>query len=239
MNKVAVKKRQTELIGKRFTKLLVIRKTSNRKNSGVMWECLCDCGGTHLVPSSRLNNGTTKSCGCLAARPSGGKVIKTRLNLSVDRLRMLLSYNPETGVFTRRDDGPGVKAGDKAGWESKMHLQINLDGYRYAVHRLAWLYVYGVWPEQDIDHIDGDGKNNKISNLRDVDKSTNLQNQRKAKCNNKSGFLGVSQDRAKNKWLAFIDVNGKSTALGGYSTPELAHEAYVQAKRQFHKGNTL
>ena len=113
-----------------------------------------------------------------------------------------------------------------------------IDEREYSAHRLAWLYVHGAWPTGQIDHINGDRGDNRISNLRDVTPALNTQNQRRAARSNKSsGLLGVTANRGR--WLAQISIGGKSRNLGRYATPEEAHAVYVAAKRVLHAGCTL
>ena len=155
------------------------------------------------------------------------------------RLHELLSYDPETGVMRWRvDRARTAKAGQIAGTRNdRGYISIAIDRKVYRAHRLAWLYIHGKWPNYEVDHIDGDRTNNRIKNLRDVKKSVNLQNQRHASANNKSGFLGVC--KRGNYWRAEICVNGKTRFLGSFATPEEAHQAYVNAKRGLHDGCTL
>lgn len=116
-------------------------------------------------------------------------------------------------------------------------ISIN-NGVPKLAHRLAWLYVYGEWPQHGLDHINGVRLDNRISNLRDVPQTINLENQRKAKGLTKSGFLGVERTRG-GKWAARIVANGKRYGLGVFATPEAAHSAYVTAKRKLHEGCTI
>lgn len=103
-------------------------------------------------------------------------------------------------------------------------------------HRLAWFYVNGVWPKGHIDHIDGNKTNNSIDNLRDVSRSMNLQNQKKAHRGKSSGLpLGVHLSRG-GRFMAQLRVNGKNKSFGTFDTPESAHEAYLQAKEYYHPG---
>lgn len=159
-------------------------------------------------------------------------------DLTAKRLRELLVYNEETGVFTWRIGRPRARAGAIAGgFGCEGYWRISVDWRQQLAHRLAWLYVNGSWPEGDIDHRDGCRTNNAISNLRDVPRFVNLQNQRKARSDNKSGFLGVHAHQGR--WRAKIRVNGKNCDLGCHDTPELAHEAYLAAKRVYHAGCTI
>lgn len=167
-------------------------------------------------------------------------------DLTVARLREILNYDPETGVFTRRTGGQGFRceAGRVAGSpHSAGYINISVLGKRRLAHRLAWFYVHGQWPVGDIDHIDGDRSNNRIANLRSVNRSGNLQNQRAAKPHNKTGFLGVRLDTrlktSERKYVASIVVDGRQHRIGSYYTPEDAHAAYLEAKRKHHPTCTI
>ncbi len=160
-------------------------------------------------------------------------------HLTQERLRELLIYDATSGCFfwlaSRRER---VKVGDVAGSvTSHGYLRIRVAGRQYPAHRLAWLYVYGEWPKHHIDHIDGNRKNNAIDNLRDVSYSGNSQNKKVAHANNKCGLLGVCA--RGSRWLARITISGKLTQLGAYDTPELAHAAYLRAKRLHHETCTI
>lgn len=133
-----------------------------------------------------------------------------------------------------------VKVGDVAGGPDRNgHIRIYIDGRIYAAHRLAWLYMHGVWPAGDVDHKDGCPANNKFSNLRDVSKAINQQNQRRPHSHGTTGFLGVTFHKAKGKFQAQIGTKGKHLYLGLFHTAELAHAAYLNAKRRIHEGNML
>lgn len=102
------------------------------------------------------------------------------------------------------------------------------------------MIVTGSWPVGDIDHIDGNPANNKFANLRDVLHKTNTENRRKATRNKASGMpIGVSIDKRDGGIRADITVNGRARSLGRFKTPELAHDAYLKAKREFHLGCTI
>jgi hypothetical protein len=160
--------------------------------------------------------------------------------LTSQSLRAVLAYDPETGVFTWLVRAGNAKVGDTAG-------HVNTEGYRMIkvgnasrrAHRLAWLYVHGEWPANQIDHRDGDRSNNKFDNLRDVNNSVNQQNQRGPRSNNTSGFLGVSWHKKDRNWCAQITIEGRRNNIGAYPTPELASAAYLSEKRRLHSGCTL
>jgi hypothetical protein len=113
-----------------------------------------------------------------------------------------------------------------------------IDGHLISCHRLAWLYMTGSLPTHQIDHIDGDRKNNRWTNLRDVTTSVNQQNRRTPRSDNSCGLIGVTREK-NNRFTASIRFEGKQRRLGTFATPEEAHSVYVEAKRRVHEGCTL
>lgn len=160
---------------------------------------------------------------------------------SARRIRELLHYNRRTGVFTWRvRTSNRIAVGDVAGLVSDQGYRlIGVDGVRYRAHRLAWKYVTGRDPVEDIDHRDGNRDNNRWKNLREGDRSFNLENQRRARSNSRTGFLGVRYQRSIERFIAYIKVRGVGHYLGCFLDPEAAHIVYLMAKRQLHEGNTL
>lgn len=164
------------------------------------------------------------------------------IDLTAERLRELLRYSTDTGEFVwlkkPSNKSNRVRVGSVAGYvRHDGYVCIRIDQKLYLAQRLAVLHVTGMWPNGSIDHIDGNTGNNSISNLRDVAHRVNLQNQHGAKSGNHSGFLGVS--RFRGGWRARIMVMQKETHIGVFSTPELAHKAYLEAKRRMHVGCTI
>lgn len=157
--------------------------------------------------------------------------------ITVERVRELLIYDSETGVFRWKVASTRVKIGDVAGSDGDGYRVIRIDQRNYKAHRLAWLYVHGEWPAKDIDHINGVRSDNRIANLRDVSRSVNIQNLRRARSDNSSGLLGVSRNRGR--WRAVINLEGKRHHLGYFASADLAHEVYLEAKLKIHEGCTL
>ena len=154
--------------------------------------------------------------------------------LTVDRLKAVLNYDPERGLFTWRHSriGRGCRAGATAGRPNERgYLRLGIDGVRYKAHQLAWLYMTGEWPELQIDHRNNDKSDNRWSNLRLATGSQNQAN-RGLQRNNTSGFKGVSARRGK--FAAYIKRDGKKHTLGSFDTAEEAHAAYVAAAPLFH-----
>lgn len=150
-----------------------------------------------------------------------------------------LSYCPETGAFIWKiRPSQAVKAGDVAGTSNDDGYVII--GYRrtlYRAHRLAWFFTHGVFPDVDIDHIDGDPKNNRISNLRLATEAENLWNQ-KLCTRNKSGVKGVCWYAAGQKGAAQIRKNGVKYFLGYFADIASAEKVVREAREQLHGGFT-
>ena len=159
--------------------------------------------------------------------------------LTAERLREVLDYCHDTGVFTWKiRTSNRVKVGDVSGSvDIKGYIVIGVDGFLHKAHRLAWLHVNGSWPTEQIDHVNGSKSDNRISNLRIATNAQNCQNQRSAQSHNKTGLLGVSPKNGK--FVAQIRNNGKKQYLGYFPTPEEAHAAYLEAKREFHSHCTI
>ena len=152
------------------------------------------------------------------------------------KLKELLHYEPLSGVFTWKVyRGPMARVGSIAGGvDSHGHRQIGVQRKRYGAQRLAWFYVYGKWPENDVDHMNRTKDDNRIANLRDVPTALNCQNAVAARSNSKSNLLGVH--RTKYSFIAQIAVSGKKIHIGSFKTAQEAHVAYLEAKVKLHPG---
>lgn len=134
--------------------------------------------------------------------------------LSQDRLKELLTYDPDTGVFYRNKSVYRWKAGYIAGGKNvDGYIAIQIDGYKYKAHRLAFLYVNGAFPENDVDHINGVKDDNIFINLREATTSENCKNA-KISINNSSGVSGIFFNKRSSKWQVQINSEGKRYHLG-------------------------
>lgn len=156
--------------------------------------------------------------------------------ITQDVLKSMFDYDANTGMFTRKSGRTNAKSHSRAGsLGSDGYASIYICGRNIKSHRAAWMYVYGVWPERDLDHINGDRCDNRICNLREATRAENTQNIGRAYKNNKSsGVLGVYL-HACGKWQAKIQVNKKSKSLGLFDSIEDASAAYKKAKSELHK----
>ena len=146
--------------------------------------------------------------------------------LTQKQLKEFVEYDELTGIFIwiKRSSNRvkiGDKAGCKANTKNNYYILIRIDSILYKAHRLAWLYIHGEYPEYDIDHINGDGLDNRIENLRSVDHSTNMKNQ-KMRITNTSGVTGVYWRNDCKKWEVKIGVNGKNISFGCFKDKENA-----------------
>lgn len=149
------------------------------------------------------------------------------------RLREILHYDPESGelrwlISPRYRVNIGALAGVL---NSRGYRVIKIGGRMYVAHRLAFLWMEGRWPMEEIDHANGDKTDNRWSNLREARQLQNTANARTS-IRNTSGYKGVSMDRSKprqKKWRATIEVDGRTISLGYFDTPERAFIAYIFA----------
>lgn len=164
--------------------------------------------------------------------------------LDIDLLAQIICLDKETGYlfWLARDRKFFRTDGEHKRWNGryagKRAFTINSNGYRdgmifrkmHRAHHVAWALHYGAWPTMDIDHINGDRDDNRISNLRQVTRSENCRNTFLRR-NNTSGVMGVSKN--KNRWIAYIYDQGRHRTLGRFKTLEEAAAARKSADRDF------
>ena len=160
---------------------------------------------------------------------------------SRDELLRVFIYNPDTGILLwqkRQPNTRGAKifnarfAGKCAGTIREGYLSVEYNNLSYFAHRIIWKIVTGMEPPEWIDHEDGNPLNNKWNNIRSASHAQNMWNTDLFQ-NNTSGFRGVSWIKAHRKWRAAISVNGQKIHLGYFSSPELAHCAFVEAVSRY------
>jgi len=156
--------------------------------------------------------------------------------ITQEQLKEVLAYDGDTGVFTWKDR-------DLNWWNTKYsgkvagtistggYVAIRIKGKTYSAHRLAWLYVYDYFPVE-VDHIDGNGLNNIICNIRDVSHIENMKNQKNRK-NNTSGTIGVHLSTKTLKWQAKISILGKQVRLGYFTDKQDAIDARKAAEIKY------
>ena len=150
------------------------------------------------------------------------------------KLEDVFSYESDTGNITRNTGRKNVGTITKKGY-----LRIRCNGKSYMAHRLAWFLFYGRWPNNFIDHINGDKLDNRIANLRDVETSVNNRNKGLYK-KNSSGHAGVFWNKNNENWNSQISISGKNKFLGAFDSladaikaRKLAEEVYIDEKVSF------
>ena len=164
--------------------------------------------------------------------------------LTAEEVRQLLDYDPSTGELRWKVSRGRAKAGGIAGSKtSQGYREITVNRQRFFVHRLIWLMTHGRLPKEELDHINGQRSDNRLENLRECSRVENLQNLRGKRRNAKTPYMGVIKNskgrKGQPRWSAAIRVNKKRIYIGSFDTPEEAHEAYLNKKRELHRFNTL
>lgn len=172
------------------------------------------------------------------------KINKIKENkITQAQVKDLISYSPLTGLFKwvgcKKHNRNGFPAGSiKVSKSGNRYLMLYLNGFRYRAHRIAFLYMTGSFPCDEVDHINGDGMDNRWRNLREVTTTENSRNQ-KLRCTNKSGVSGVCWDKHKRKWAAAIHDNCKRIHLGFFDKKDSAIRVRYAAEKilGYHKNH--
>jgi len=141
-------------------------------------------------------------------------------------LKLLLVYNPDTGVFTWTDKAFRRMKNKVAGSYDGNYVYIRVQRKTYAAHRLAFLYMTGKWPSSIVDHRNRNSQDNSWKNLREISYSGNMENTKERK--------GYYLDKRDGRFYAEISVQKKKQSLGGFNTAEEAGAAYKEAKSKLH-----
>lgn len=178
--------------------------------------------------------------------------MKTELTQAM--ARQLLEYDPHTGKLTWRKRTPDLFAGTRNSaehsckrWNTKFSgkeaFTAVTTGYKvgaifaknYLAHRVIWLLLFGHFPDEQIDHINGDRTDNRLANLRAVTNAENCKNQC-ARSDNTTGVTGVYWFKRDSKWVVSITANGKQKHLGYFDEFEdaVARRKAAEAELGFH-----
>ena len=150
---------------------------------------------------------------------------------SLDRLNELFAYAPETGdLFRRQKDGTLKKCAPN---QHASHPHVVADGTNYLLHRLCFAVGNQRMPTKEVDHKDGDSRNNRLDNLREATSAENNRN-RRISVRNKSGVKGVHWSARHQRWLAIITVNYRPIYLGLHESIDLAAAALAKHREKFH-----
>lgn len=162
--------------------------------------------------------------------------MKIEPKIQPERISKMFRYDPETGDIWWIESGKGKIKKKPAGTVvSNGYKAVMIDGDRYYCHRIAWVLTHGLWPEDQLDHINGVKTDNRLVNLRPA---TNLQNGRnfKVKANNTSGTTGIVWCNQTKKWRALIKNNGKTIHLGRFVDKVDAINARKSAESSYWDG---
>lgn len=155
--------------------------------------------------------------------------------MTQERLRELVHYNPETGLLYRKKiTGGSVKVGDVVGApHSEGYIQCRVDNVKDYAHRFIWLYVYGYWPKGTIDHINRNRADNRLCNIREATYTENNHNKSISK-NNTSGHPGVYWSERDGKHRVQITIQRKNIYIGSFKCKEEAIAARKAAEAKYY-----
>ena len=151
--------------------------------------------------------------------------------LTLNGLKELLNYDPDTGVFSwksKRPGRPNASGNLVAGSFTSGYREIQINGVRYRAHRLAWLWMTGSLPSVFIDHINGNKADNRFCNLREATKTQNARNEGLRKSNT-TGVKGVCWSKKERKFVVHLKYGGRKNRIGCFSTLQEASEASKNA----------
>lgn len=154
--------------------------------------------------------------------------------LTRERILEIFTYDKDEGtLYWKNPTGnrakKGMLAGNKCRFHGNDYIQLRVEGNNFLLHRLIWFIEYGKFPKFQIDHIDGNGMNNKIGNLRDVTTQEQCKNLSRRETNT-SGVTGVTWNKNLRAWVAQISVDKKAIYLGQFNDP--AFEAAVKLRKE-------
>lgn len=155
--------------------------------------------------------------------------------ITYEEAHRIFRYDEETGKLYWKIKKSGIIKEEAGSVTKANYITVGCGGKVYKTHRIIWLMNYGKFPTGErkcIDHIDGDGKNNRLNNLRVVSDGGNAKN-RKKHSKNTSGVNGVSWNKPRNKWIVHISIGGIEKHIGLYATLEDAITAREEAIQEY------
>lgn len=155
------------------------------------------------------------------------------MTITHERVKELFDYHLDGYLVWKEKKGRNPKISGEAGWDSNGYRKVTIDGKNHYVHRVVFLFINGFMPK-NIDHIDGNPMNNKISNLREATQSQNLMN-KAMQSNNKSGVKGLTWCKTYNKWAARITSNKKYHHVGYFENFDEAVDALAKKRSELHQ----
>lgn len=163
----------------------------------------------------------------------GSRGASSVCELTQDYLKSILRYDPDTGFFHSIGNRNRLRDGQKAGSIiPKGYVHIGIHNKIYKGHRLAWFYMTGAWPTEQVDHINGNRADNRWANLRECSNSQNALNRRKYR-NNSTSVTGVYWYKRQQRWAVSIDVNRKRINLGYFDSVDEAALARRNAELKY------
>jgi len=225
---------EENLNGKIFNRWKVIGFHEKRKYIKYFWcECL-DCHQIKSVSISTVTRGTSKSCGCISRKETAYNINKKENEIKIDgNIAYIKIESPVKGtMLCDVEDLPKLKdlyirIRESHGSQYAIAMK---DYYPRSIHRI----IMGIDDSKiQVDHINGNGLDNRKKNLRLCNNTDNNRNKIKPNKNNTSGYRGVSYDKSRNKWCSCIEKNGKKFSKR-FDTPELAYEWYVDMNKKLY-----
>ena len=220
--------------GEKYGRLTLIKRVENDNSGRARYLCKCDCGNEKIVKYALISSKKTQSCGCLH-KDVCTAINKERINKSFTKNKYDLNKNSygigylddNTEFYFDKEDYEKIK---------DIKWKLDKDGYliksTYKTKLIMHRIVMDAQKDEIVDHISGNKLDNRKENLRIVTAQQNSMN-RGLGVRNKSGKVGVSFNKARNKWVASIKSNGKSIYLGYYTELEDAIRARKEAEIKY------
>jgi hypothetical protein len=217
-----------DIVGNSYGNWTVLARAPNKSGSSV-WYCICTCGVIKEVEGYCLVKGRTKSCGCISKAKIWNPIIVDDNTYSIPLTHGKIAYIDKEDYVKIKDFGWFLREGYAI---ARVGIRSNLTQVKSS-HTWMHRVILGYFGDQEIDHIDCNGLNNRKSNLRLANRTQNTQNAVIRK-DSTSGFKGVNYHKRNKRWRARIAVGKKRISLGCYTTKEEANDAVEKARKNLH-----